>query len=155
MAWINMSHTCKKAVHVPGVCRNPERSNPGVQVNDPGKMRNFRRISGMYTNNLVGKCLEKYAMHMQMSWGCAENPWHGLGYPVWVTGKDIGGSGYGSRSPYPSPSKRVQEHNFWTRIEWVIAYFVKVIEIRNISLISGPIGLFLDSFWRVSPWVYR
>ena len=54
-----MSHTCKKAVHVPGMCGNPERSNPGVQVNDPEKMRNFQRISGMYTNNLVGKCPRK------------------------------------------------------------------------------------------------
>ena len=72
-----MSDTCKKAVHVPGMCGKPERNNPGVQVNEPGKMRNFRRISGMYMNNLVGKCPKEicyaYAKVKYMSWGCAEN----------------------------------------------------------------------------------
>ena len=73
-----MSHTCKKAVHVPGMCGKPERNNPGVQVNDLGKMQNFQKISGMYTNNLVGNCPREicyaYAKVKCMSRGCAENP---------------------------------------------------------------------------------
>ena len=65
-----MSHTCKNAAHIPGMCGKPAKKTtwclgncPGKNAKFPedlvpGKVRNFRSIFGMYTNNLVGKCLE-------------------------------------------------------------------------------------------------
>ena len=50
-----MPHTLKNAVHVPGMCGKPEKKNPGVRVNDLGKMWNFWSTCGMYTHNLLGK----------------------------------------------------------------------------------------------------
>ena len=51
-------------LHVLGMCRKPEKKQPGVRVIVPGKVQNFRSIFGMYTNNLVVTVLNKYVTHM-------------------------------------------------------------------------------------------
>ena len=38
-----------------GCAENPKKKNPGVCINDPGKMQHFRSTCGMYTHNLLGK----------------------------------------------------------------------------------------------------